>query len=215
MATTKSQRIGIWIIAVFLLVGSIGTILIAVLSMTNSQTDKERYDTLLAQYQEDVAKQTKELSDEYFPTFSPYLSRVSTFDAAGVTELGKNDLVVGTGDDVTSGSTFTAYYIGWTPDGVIFDSTFNEDKTALTEPYTVKGGGVIEGWLQGVDGMKVGGIRELSIPSGLAYKEAGFGEKIGPNTPLKFVLMLIPTPETIEPSQELITLHARINGNGQ
>lgn len=45
--------------------------------------------------------------------------------------------------------------------------------------------------------MKVGGIRELTIPADKAYGETGSGGTIAPNTPLKFVIMIIPTPETI------------------
>ena len=46
--------------------------------------------------------------------------------------------------------------------------------------------------------MNVGGIRELTIPSDLAYGETGSGDDIPANTPIKFVMMVIPTPETIE-----------------
>jgi hypothetical protein len=55
--------------------------------------------------------------------------------------------------------------------------------------------------------MKVGGVRELTIPSDKAYGEAGSGDKIPANTPLKFIVMVIPTPEAIkEPAvpQELL-----------
>ena len=60
--------------------------------------------------------------------------------------------------------------------------------------------------------MKVGGVRQLTIPSSLAYKEAGQGTDIGPNMPLKFILLVIPAPEAIEPSAELETLYQRLNG---
>lgn len=66
---------------------------------------------------------------------------------------------------------------------------------------------MIKGWSQGVIGMKIGGVRELTIPYDLAYGETGSGDKIPANTPLKFVIMLIEQPETIvqpEPSDELV-----------
>jgi len=213
MATSKGQRIGIWTIAVFMAIGTIGSFAIIILSNANSKSDQARYDELLAVYKSDVAAQASELSDKYFPTFSPYLSRVSAFSADNVTELGKEDLVVGTGNDITSESTFTAYYIGWNPSGKMFDSSFNEDKTALNAPFDVTPGKVIEGWTQGADGMKVGGIRELTIPSSLAYKEQGSGNDIPPNTPIKFVIMIIPTPEAIPVPDELSRLYARLYGN--
>jgi hypothetical protein len=56
---------------------------------------------------------------------------------------------------------------------------------------------VIKGWTDGTVGMKVGGVRELTIPSDQAYGATGSGTNIPPNTPLKFVIMVIPTPETI------------------
>lgn len=201
MATSKTQRIGIWIIAAFMAVGTIGSFAIIVLSNQNSQKDEARVKELTAQYTAETNAQAKELSDTYFPTFSPYASRAAAFDASSVTELKKEDIVVGTGDAITTESSFTAYYIGWAPDGKIFDSSINGD--ALKAPFAVTPGGVIKGWTQGVDGMKVGGIRELTIPSDLAYGETGSGTTIAPNTPLKFVVMIIPTPKTIEMSQEL------------
>ena len=63
--------------------------------------------------------------------------------------------------------------------------------------------GLIEGWSEGLKGMKVGGIRELSIPADKAYGAQGSvnqedsSKTIGPNTPLKFIVMLIPEFEEI------------------
>ena len=221
MATTKTQRIGIWIIAVFMAVGTIGSFAIIVLANSNSQADTARYNELYAQYQkeqtaytEKTDAQAKELSDKYYATFSQYASRPSTFDKNGVSELKTEDLVVGTGEDLTEESTFTAYYIGWTPDGNIFDQSISDG--ALKAPFTAAPGQVIRGWTKGVAGMKVGGVRELTIPSDLAYGETGSGDSIPANTPLKFVIMTIPTPTAIEqpmPSEEITTLYSRLYGN--
>lgn len=213
MATTKVQRIGIWIIALFMVVGTVGSFAIIILSNKNNQSDQDRFNTLYAKYQADVAAQTKQESDKYFPTFSPYLSRAAAFDSASVTELGKEDLVTGTGDAITSDSTFTAYYIGWNPSGKIFDSSFSDDKKSLKAPFTASPGGVIKGWTQGVDGMKVGGIRELTIPAELAYGSTGSGADIPPNTPLKFDIFIVPTPTPVAVPDELNTLYSRIYGN--
>jgi len=202
-------------------IGTIGSFAIIVLANSNSQSDQARFNELSAQYQKATEEyqakgeaQAKELSDQYYPTFSQYESRPSTFDAASVTELKKEDLSQGTGETLTDQSTFTAYYIGWTPDGKVFDGSINDG--ALKAPITAAPGGVIPGWTQGVAGMKVGGVREITIPSDLAYGETGSGESIPPNTPLKFVVMVIPTPEKIaEPqvSDELNTLYKRLYGN--
>lgn len=212
MAATKAQRIGIWIIAGFMLVGTIGSFVAIVLANSNQQSDRDRANTAYAAYEKEMkAYQTKvdaqaaELSKVYFDTFNQFASRPAAFDAASVTELATNDLIVGTGDDITAETSFTAYYLGWNPSGKVFDGSI--DGGALKAPFLASPGGVIEGWTKGAVGMKVGGVRELSIPSALAYGEAGSGEDIAPNTPLKFIIMIIPTPETIpqpQPSQKLI-----------
>ena len=221
MATTKGQRIGIWIIAAFMAVGTIGSFAIIVLANQNAQSDQARYNELYSQYQSDVTArqekvdvQTKELSDKYYPTFSPYQSSPATFDGASVKELATKDLVVGTGEALTETSTFTAYYIGWTADGKSFDSSFSGE--SLKAPFEASPGEVIQGWTKGVAGMKVGGIRELTLPSDLAYGETGSGDTIPANAPLKFILMVIPKPEEIpqvEISPELTTLYTRLYGN--
>lgn len=223
MAATKAQRIGIWFITALMAVGTIGSFAAIVLANKNSQSDTARYNELYAEYQADqtayqekVDAQAAELSTQYFDTFNQFTGRASTFEADGVTELKTEDLVVGTGDDITKESSFSAYYMGWTPDGNVFDSSLNDDKNGLISPISVTPGGVIEGWTKGASGMKVGGVRELTIPSDLAYGETGSGDSIPANTPLKFVVMIIPTPDTIESpeaSDELIELYTRLYGS--
>ncbi len=198
MAATKAQRIGIWVIAAFMAVGTIGSFAIIVLANSNQQKDQARVKELTAQYQKDIAAQ----SEKYYPTLSQYSSRATAFDAASVTELKTEDLVIGDGDPITKDSSFSAYYIGWNPSGTVFDSSIDGQK--LKDPLTVQPGSVIEGWTKGVDGMKVGGVRELTIPSDLAYGETGSGDSIPPNTPLKFIVMIVPT---IEVPQELMNYY--------
>lgn len=217
MSATKAQRIGIWIIAGFMAVGTIGSFAIIVLANSNDQNSQARLNELTAQYQKDtdayqakVDAQTKELSDKYFDKFNEYASRPSTFDKASVTELKKDDLAKGDGEELTEESTFTAYYLGWTPDGNIFDGSIDGD--SLKAPIKASPGGVIEGWTKGVSGMKIGGVRELTIPSEQAYGSRGSGDSIPADTPLKFVVMVIPTPETIpqpEMPQELYNYYTK------
>ena len=217
MAASRGQRIGIWIIAAFMLVGTVGSFIAIVLANQNAGVDQARIDEQTAQYQKDytayqekVAAQAAQLSGVYYGTFSQYASRPAAFDAASVKELKTEDIVVGTGADVTATSSFTAYYIGWNPTGKVFDQSI--EGTALKAPFTASPGGVIAGWTAGAAGMKVGGVRELTIPSDQAYGAAGSGDDIPANTPLKFILMIIPTPETIEQPempQELINYYTK------
>lgn len=214
MATKKSQRIGIWIIVFLMAGGTIGSFAAIVLANQNSASDQAKLTSLTAEYkkaqdayQVKVDAQAKELSAKYFDTFNKYMANIAAFDKGAVNELQKNDLVIGDGVDATAESSFSVYYVGWNPDGKMFDSSLNEDKSSLGKPLDhVSGvwtfpngqtGGVIEGWTKGIEGMKVNGIRELTIPSAQAYGEKGGGELIPANTPLKFILMIIPTPEKI------------------
>ena len=153
------------------------------------------------EYQKKVEAQGKELSAKYYDSFKEYEKAPVAFNAASVKELSKKDLKEGDGEEFNDSTTkFQAYYIGWKPDGVVFDGSF--EKGALKSPAVFhKDGekwGLIEGWSEGLKGMKVGGIRELTIPSDKAYGAQGSvgnedsSKNIGPNTPLKFIVMLIP-----------------------
>ena len=217
MATQTSQRIGIWVIAIVLLVGTLAGFAAMILVPKNQESDQARLQTLMAEYQQQskeyqakVDAQGVELSKQYYEAFKQYESRPAAFDASGVTELKKEDLKVGDGAELKKGDEFAAYYIGWNPKGKVFDGSING--TALKAPIVVTPGSVITGWTEGVEGMKVGGVRELTIPADKAYGATAKGEDIPANTPLKFVIMVIPKPETIAqpvPSEELLKLYGQ------
>lgn len=207
MSTKASQRIGIWIIVIVFSIGAVGTFAALILSTQNDQDQEKRINQLTAEYQSKVAAQAKELSDEYYDDFIEYKDEVGTFDKDKVKELETKDLESGDGVEITDGSTYAAYYIGWDPAGKIFDSSI--DGESLKSPLTVYPGGVIQGWADGVEGMKTGGVRALTIPSDLAYGSTGSGTSIAPDTPLKFIVMVIPTPEEIEIPQELIDYYSK------
>lgn len=202
MATSKKQRIGIWAIAVLMGVGTIGSFAMIVLQNSNAQRDDAKVKELTAQYEADQKKHDEELAAKYYPTVSEYMSRPAEFNAEEVTELKTEDLVVGEGEEITEDSSYKAYYIGWTPDGNIFDSSIKDG--ALSAPLDVTPGGMIEGFSKGAIGMKIGGIREITIPSDQAYGESGQGADIAPNTPLKFIVYIIPTPEGVSMPEELL-----------
>jgi FKBP-type peptidyl-prolyl cis-trans isomerase len=214
VATPRSQRIGIWIIAIVMAVGTIGSFIVIVLSTMNGKNDQARLTELMSQYEAEVtaykgkvSAQNTQLSAEYYDEVNAYSSRPAAFDAASVTELKTEDLVVGDGDQITADSSFVAFYIGWNPSGVVFDSSI--ENGALKAPFAVSPGGVIQGWTEGVTGMKEGGVRELTIPAAKAYAETGSGDNIPPNTPLKFIIF-IPKQEKYtqpEPSNELVRLY--------
>lgn len=80
------------------------------------------------------------------------------------------DRVVGEGELVKKGDTVSVHYTGWLENGKKFDSSV--DRGTPFE-FTVGTGEVIAGWDEGVEGMHVGGTRELIIPSDLAYGNGG------------------------------------------
>lgn len=113
----------------------------------------------------------------------------TTMENQAVTELIKEDTVVGTGKEATPGALVTVHYKGTFLDGRVFDTSLQPGR----EPFEFQlgAGMVIEGWDVGVAGMKVGGKRKLTIPSDMAYGSRGAGSSIPPNTPLLFEVELL------------------------
>jgi peptidylprolyl isomerase len=102
------------------------------------------------------------------------------------TKLVTKDLVTGTGQTVKPGQTVTVNYVGdLYKTGKEFDSSW---KTGQPATFPLTAGGVIQGWVQGIPGMKVGGRRELIIPASLAYGKTGRPPTIPANSPLVFVV---------------------------
>jgi FKBP-type peptidyl-prolyl cis-trans isomerase FkpA len=98
------------------------------------------------------------------------------------------DLTVGAGDLAVAGRRVTVHYTGWLTDGTKFDSSKDRD-----DPFVFPLGGrrVIAGWDEGVQGMRVGGVRKLTIPPALAYGTRGAGGAIPPNATLVFEVELL------------------------
>jgi len=105
------------------------------------------------------------------------------------TDLEVTDLWEGDGAVAKSGDTVAVHYVGvaWS-NGEEFDSSWNRG-TPLS--FRLGVGQVIAGWDQGVQGMKVGGRRQLVIPAHLAYGDRGAGGRIGPGETLIFVCDLV------------------------
>ncbi|MGA7397342.1 MAG: FKBP-type peptidyl-prolyl cis-trans isomerase [Solirubrobacterales bacterium] len=103
-------------------------------------------------------------------------------------QLVTNDIVEGEGPAAKDGDNLSMQYVGVvTETGEEFDASWDRG-----EPFEFElgAGNVIQGWDQGIVGMKVGGRRELIIPSDLAYGEAGSPPSIPPNSTLTFVVDL-------------------------
>jgi peptidylprolyl isomerase len=105
------------------------------------------------------------------------------------TKLVTKDLITGTGTTAKAGDTVTVNYVGALyKNGKVFDSSWKDGQPAS---FPITPGSVITGWVQGIPGMRVGGRRELIIPSALAYGKSGRPPQIPPNSPLVFVVDLL------------------------
>jgi|SRR6478609_4664861 len=100
-----------------------------------------------------------------------------------------SEIVEGTGATAKAGDKVTVQYVGVGFDSEEeFDSSWSRNEPF---PFTLGAGEVIKGWDKGVEGMKVGGRRELLLPPDLAYGPAGSPPSIGPNETLIFVVDLL------------------------
>ena len=98
------------------------------------------------------------------------------------------DQVVGTGEVAVAGKTVNVHYTGWLENGKKFDSSVDRGQPFS---FPLGAGRVIKGWDEGVQGMKVGGKRKLTIPSNLGYGPQGAGGAIPPNATLIFDVELL------------------------
>lgn len=98
------------------------------------------------------------------------------------------DIKVGTGTEATAGKSVTVHYVGTLTSGKKFDSSRDRNEGFT---FRLGAGQVIAGWDQGVAGMKVGGVRKLTIPPELAYGAAGYPPVIPPSSTLVFEVELL------------------------
>ena len=148
--TKKSTRIIMWVIAIVMAGGFIGSYFLVIIQNGNQQQDEQE----LAQQQ--VTNEAQK-NQEVDPTAYKVEGKVN--------DLQVTDLQVGTGDAVKEGDSVQVHYKGTIAQtGVKFDSSYDRG-----EPITFGLSQVIEGWQKGMVGMQVGGKRRLVIPAAQAY----------------------------------------------
>ena len=102
--------------------------------------------------------------------------------------LGIEDIKTGTGAEAKAGNTVTVHYVGTLTNGNKFDSSRDRGQGFS---FKLGAGQVIKGWDQGVAGMKIGGVRKLTIPADLGYGARGYPPVIPPNSTLLFEVELL------------------------
>ena len=102
--------------------------------------------------------------------------------------LQKDDVKVGSGAEATPGKTVTVHYVGTLTNGSKFDSSRDRGQGFT---FRLGAGQVIQGWDTGVAGMKVGGVRKLTIPPDMGYGARGYPPVIPPNSTLVFEVELL------------------------
>jgi FKBP-type peptidyl-prolyl cis-trans isomerase FkpA len=98
------------------------------------------------------------------------------------------DITVGAGAAAAAGQSVTVHYTGWLTNGTKFDSSKDRNDPFV---FPLGAGRVIKGWDEGVQGMKVGGKRKLTIPPALGYGARGAGKVIPPDATLVFEVELL------------------------
>lgn len=220
LRTSTKQRIIIGFIAVLLFVSTIMVYALIVLNGEKSKkgTAEQNAELKVLAKELDEKKKDKEnavkaLNDKYFETLKSARSSIKSYNVSRAQNDGLKsiDLSVGTGATLEKESKYLAYYFGWCSDELVFDSSFddNNNPKSLKDPLDVTGSGsLITGWSDGLVGAKLGGVRELHIPSTLAY---GDTKEIcgGKNSPLYFVILPFEDEAYTKATQEYQTIYRK------
>ena len=219
LKTSPKQRFVIILIAVVMLGSIIASYAAIVINggKSSSGATSKISDEKMREYEDDYAKKLAEFKSTTksdFDKFYKYHTEIKAYNEASANSgpVEKKDLVTGSGRELAEGDNdYLAYYVGWCADESIFDSSFDSDKNPAAFAKILDASvGMIEGWNTGVEGMKLGGIRVITVPSTLAY---GNSMEIcgGYNKPLKFMIMPMEKKEPLSTlASELDTAYLRL-----
>lgn len=207
LKTSPKQRVFIIVIAVIMIgsiIASYAAIIINGNKSSNATGENKIDEAKIAQYEEAYsnvqAELTKVAQDDY-NTFIQYKGEIKAYNEISANENGvqAQDLLKGSGKKLAQDDTdYLAYYVGWCADESVFDSTFDDAKNPTGFSKVLNpSAGMIEGWKLGIEGMHLGGVREITIPGDLAY---GDSMEIcgGKNKPLKFLVMAVANEDPLK-----------------
>ena len=220
LKTSLRQRIVIALIAVVMvgsIIASYAAIVINGNKGSSGSTDSGVSEEKIAQYSEEYTEKLatfKQASANDFAKFVTYKSEVKAYNETAANSGGvqTRDLLKGEGRKLTEDDTdYLAYYVGWCADETVFDSSLDNvsNPTAFDKALDASLG-MIEGWNAGVIGMRLGGVREVTVPGELAY---GSSMEIcgGYDKPLRFLVMAV---EKVDPlktaAEELDTAYLKL-----
>ena len=220
LKTSPKQRVFIFLIAVVMVGSIIASYAAIIINGGNSQSsgsESQIDEAKILEYENNynaILAEFKEATKSDYKKFIAYKSEIKAYNEASANAGGVQvrDLLAGDGREIVDGdSNYLAYYVGWCADESVFDSSFddNENPTAFGKILDASLG-MIEGWILGVEGMRLNGVREITIPSELAY-----GDQMeicgGYNKPLKFLVMTKASEGSLKTlSDELDTAYMKL-----
>lgn len=182
---SRGQRIGIWIVALAMALATIVMIALMI-QPADSKTSPQKImqDQALENQQKAIekAKAEYEADRKNMQALAGYENQVKPFDANDVKQLTTETLTEGDGATVVKGDKIKVEYTLWNAEGTIMDSSTRKDGGASSVEFTLSSDNLIAGWVEGLDGKKVGGVYLLNVPADKAY-----GDEQGP---LKFIVKI-------------------------
>jgi FKBP-type peptidyl-prolyl cis-trans isomerase len=191
---SKTKRTAIFLIALLFLITSVGFSLLVFVDLTGNDSNQSEVtrslDDIVADSQQAELNDQLEQQEVQQNEGDEMLqgTKLEGFEPRdNVSELEITDLKEGSGEVVKEGATVTAHYTGaLVSNGTIFQSSYDGGSPI---PFSLNG--VIQGWTEGVPGMKVGGVRRLVIPAEKAYGANSPSPDIPANADLVFDITLV------------------------
>lgn len=186
MAASNGQRVGAFFLALLFLLTTIGATVYVIWQIRQSDSGIVN-DTVADSSKSEQSDQEAKCGQKSYDAVEPMSIPTTTTASTPITELQTIDISEGDGTEVQAGDCVAALYYGTlATDGTKFDENYTTGK-----PIEFSLNGVIDGWKEGIPGMKVGGVRRLLIPSAQGYGEAGAGDSIPPNSDLVFEVKIV------------------------